>query len=577
MVTHALSLKSRLSRIVLVCAFATLSACGGGGGGGGGGSSGGSGTTAPTPPAKPTAAEASRFLAQATFGPTDADITAVTSTSYSDWINAQLAMPLGSSHVALMDARLAALKATNPNASLNSTHFYETFYGQAVTAPDQLRQRVKFALSEIFVTSLAAGNIDVRTNASFYDMLGKDAFGNFKTLLQDVTYHPAMGQYLTYLANQKENTTTGRNPDENYAREVMQLFTIGLYELNADGTVKTDLFGKTTPTYSTADIQGLAKVFTGLSWYHPTPTNSTFFGGSRDASSYTRAMIGYPAFHSTSQKTFLGTTIPASATVNVDGDVATAIDTLFNHPNVGPFISKQLIQRLVTSNPSPDYVRRVAAIFNNNGSGVRGDMSAVIRAILLDTEARTASSDQDYGKLREPVIRLTHFLRSFEATSTSGNWSIGSTSAQTSLNQSPFTSPSVFNFFRPGYTPPNTNVGGRNKVLPEMQITDEVSTAAYVNFMMGAINSGFSSGDVKSTYSKEIALATDATALTERMNLLLYGGRMSDGLKAKIVAAVNSVAIPATGTTAQMDATKLNRVKLATLLSVASPEYVAQR
>lgn len=577
MVTHALSLKSRLSRIVLVCAFATLSACGGGGGGGGGGSSGGSGTTAPAPPAKPTAAEASRFLAQATFGPTDADITAVTSTSYSDWINAQLAMPVGSSHLTLMDARLAVLKATNPNASLNSNHFYETFYGQAVTAPDQLRQRVKFALSEIFVTSLAAGNIDVRTNASFYDMLGKDAFGNFRTLLQDVTYHPAMGQYLTYLANQKENATTGRNPDENYAREVMQLFTIGLYELNADGTVKTDLFGKTTPTYSTADIQGLAKVFTGLSWYHPAPTNSTFFGGSRDASAYTRAMIGYPAFHSTSQKTFLGTTIPASANVNVDGDVATAIDTLFNHPNVGPFISKQLIQRLVTSNPSPDYVKRVAAVFNNNGSGVRGDLSAVIRAILLDTEARTASTDQDYGKIREPVIRLTHFLRSFEATSTSGNWSIGSTSAQTSLNQSPFTSPSVFNFFRPGYIPPNTTVGGRNKVAPEMQITDEVSTAAYINVMMGAINNGFSSGDIKSAYTKELALSTDAPALTERMNLLLYGGRMSDGLKTKIVAAVNSVAIPATGTTAQVDTAKLNRVKLAALLSLSSPEYIAQR
>ncbi|MDC7692743.1 DUF1800 domain-containing protein [Asticcacaulis sp. DXS10W] len=576
MVKNTPSLNRRLSRMVWVCAFALLSACGGGGGGGGGGS-GGSGSTAPAPPAKPTTSEASRFLAQATFGPNDADIAAVTSSGYSDWINAQLALPVGSSHLDYMDARLVALKTSNPNASLNATHFYETFYGQAVTAPDQLRQRVKFALSEIFVTSLAAGNIDVRTNASFYDMLGRDAFGNFKTLLQDVTYHPAMGQYLTYLANQKENTSTGRNPDENYAREVMQLFTIGLYELNADGSVKTDLFGKTTPTYSTADIQGLAKVFTGLSWYHPTPTNTTFFGGNRDASSYTRAMIAYPAFHSTSQKTFLGTTIPASTTVNVDGDVATAIDTLFNHPNVGPFISKQLIQRLVTSNPSPAYVGRVAAVFNNNGSGVRGDMSAVIRAILLDTEARTASADQDYGKLREPVIRLTHFLRSFEATSTSGNWAIGSTSSQTSLNQSPFTSPSVFNFFRPGYVPPNTSIGGRNKVAPEMQITDEVSTAAYINFMMSAINTGFNSGDVKSNYTKEVALATDATALTDRMNLLLYGGRMSDGLKSKIVAAVNSVTIPATGTTAQVDAAKLNRVKLATLLSVASPEYIAQR
>ncbi|WP_144004652.1 DUF1800 domain-containing protein [Asticcacaulis excentricus] len=563
-----------LSRIALVCAFSLLAACGGGGGGG---STGGSGTTTPAPPARPTQAEASRFLAQATFGANDADISAVTSSGYSDWINAQMALPLGPTHLSQMDTRLTALQATNPNASLNANHFYETFYNQAVTAPDQLRQRVKFALSEIFVTSLSASNINVRTNASFYDMLGKNAFGNFRTLLQDVTYHPAMGQYLTYLANQKENASTGRNPDENYAREVMQLFTIDIYELNADGTLKTDLFGKTTPTYSTADIQGLAKVFTGLSWYHPTPTNSTFFGGSRDASSYTRAMIGYPNYHSVSEKTFLGTTIPASATPNVDGDLTIAIDTLFNHPNVGPFISKQLIQRLVTSNPSPDYIRRVAAVFNNNGSGVRGDMGAVIRAILLDTEARTASSDPDYGKLREPVIRLTHFLRSFEVTSTSGNWSIGSTSAQTSLNQSPLTSPSVFNFFRPGYIPPNTSIGGRNKVAPEMQISDEVSTAAYVNLMMSAINTGFSSGDVKSAYTKELAVASDATALTERMNLLLFAGLMSDTLKTKIVTAVNTVTIPASGTTAQVDAAKLNRVKLAVLLSMASPEYVAQR
>lgn len=573
MVGNTFSAARRLSRIALVCAFSLLAACGGGGGGG----TAGSGTTTPAPPAKPTQAEASRFLAQATFGPNDADISAITSSGYSDWINAQMALPLGPTHLSQMDTRLTALQATNPNASLNANHFYETFYNQAVTAPDQLRQRVKFALSEIFVTSLSAGNINVRTNASFYDMLGKNAFGNFRTLLQDVTYHPAMGQYLTYLANQKENASTGRNPDENYAREVMQLFTIGLYELNADGTVKTDLFGKTTPTYSTADIQGLAKVFTGLSWYHPTPTNSTFFGGSRDASSYTRAMIAYPNYHSISEKTFLGTTIPASTTPNVDGDLTIAIDALFNHPNVGPFISKQLIQRLVTSNPSPDYVRRVAAVFNNNGSGVRGDMSAVIRAILLDTEARTASSDPDYGKLREPVIRVTHFLRSFEATSTSGNWSIGSTSAQTSLNQSPLTSPSVFNFFRPGYIPPNTTMGGRNKVAPEMQISDEVSTAAYVNLMMSAINTGFSSGDVKSTYTKELAVANDATVLTERMNLLLFAGLMSDTLKTKIVTAVNTVSIPASGTPAQVDAAKLNRVKLAVLLSMASPEYVAQR
>ncbi|MFN3228900.1 MAG: DUF1800 family protein [Asticcacaulis sp.] len=564
--------------VLALSAALALSACGGGGGGGGGsdGGGGGSGGGGTAPVVRPTQAEASRFLAQASFGANDADIGAISSTGYGEWISAQTALTVGTTHLEQMDARLVELRATNANASLSSTQFYESFYKQAATNPDQLRQRVKFALSEIFVVSYVS-NIDARTLASYYDMLGKNAFGNFRTLLEDVTYHPAMGQYLTYLANQKENPATGRNPDENYAREVMQLFTIGLHELNTDGSLKTDLFGNTQPTYTNADIQGLARVFTGLSWYHPTPTNSTFGGGSRVPEAFTRPMIAYANYHSTSAKTFLGVTIPASTTVDTNGDVKIALDTLFNHPNTPPFISKQLIQRLVTSNPSPAYVRRVTNVFIDNGSGVRGDMAAVVRAILLDSEARTASSDPTYGKLREPVIRLTHWMRAFEATSTSGGWRMTSTSAQTSLNQSPLTSPSVFNFFRPGYIPPNTTLGGKNKVAPEMQITDEVTTAAYVNVMQGVITNGIgSSNDIKSAYTKELALATDPAALVNRMDLLLYGGSMPEALKTRITTAVTSVAIPATGQT-QIDAAKLNRVRLAVLLSMASPDYLAQR
>ncbi|MFT3996581.1 MAG: DUF1800 domain-containing protein [Asticcacaulis sp.] len=577
MILRPNGLVRRVSSLCVAASFLVLAACGGGGGGGGSSGSSGGGTTPPVAVAKPTAAEASRFLAQATFGATDADISAVSASGYADWINAQIALPVGATHLEQMDARLIDLQTTNASASLSSTQFYESFFLQAATAPDQLRQRVKFALSEIMVASYTS-NINVRTLADYYDMLGRDSFGNFRTLLEDVTYHPAMGQYLTYLANQKENTSTGRNPDENYAREVMQLFTIGLYELNTDGTPKTDLLGRTTATYTTADIQGLAKVFTGLSWYHPTPTNSTFGGGSRVVESYTRPMIAYANYHSTSAKAFLGTTIPASTTVDTNGDVKIALDTLFNHPNTGPFISKQLIQRLVTSNPSPEYVGRVAAVFNNNGSGTRGDMAAVVRAILLDSEARTVSTDAAYGKLREPVIRLTHWMRAFEATSTSGKWLMTSTAAQTSLNQAPLTSPSVFNFFRPGYVPPNTTLGSKNKVAPEMQIIDEVTAAAYVNLMQTTINSGVgSSSDIKSTYAKELALATDPAGLSERMSLLLYGGGMSASLKTKITNAVIGVNIPANGTQTQIDAAKLNRVKLAILLSMASPEYIAQR
>jgi uncharacterized protein (DUF1800 family) len=564
-----------ITKTIIVCAlaasFTILSACGGGG-------ESGKGSITVNPPVvavRPTEAEASRFLAQATFGPIEIDLSAVTSTSYADWLNGQLSMPVSSSHLSQLDARLADLKATNTSARLSPTQFYESFWLQAVTAPDGLRQRVKFALSEIFVVSLNS-NIDVRGVASYYDMLGRNSFGNFRTLLEDVTYHPAMGIYLTYLANQKENTTTGRSADENYAREIMQLFTIGLFELNADGSSKTDVMGKKIPAYTNQDISGLAKVFTGLSWYNATPSNSTFWGANRDLEAYTRPMITYNNYHSISAKTFLGTTIPATTTPDAGNDVKIALDTLFNHPNTPPFFSELLIQRLVTSNPSRAYVGRVSAVFKDNGSGLRGDMSAVIRAVLLDREARTVTSDPTAGKLREPVVRLAHFMRSFKATSASGKWLMTTTSGNTSISQSPLNSPSVFNFFRPGYVPPNTNLGSKNKVAPEFQITDEVTAASYVNTMHSTINAGIGTGnDIKSTFSKEAALADNPEALIRRIDTLLYGGQMSDGLKTKLVAAVNSV--PLTGTQAQIDSSKLNRAKLAVFLGMSSSEYLAQR
>ncbi|MBW8733042.1 MAG: DUF1800 family protein, partial [Asticcacaulis sp.] len=261
------------------------------------------------------------------------------------------------------------------------------------------------------------------------------------------------------------------------------------------------------------------------------------------------------------------------------GDVKIALDALFNHANVGPFICRQLIQRLVTSNPTAAYVGRVAAVFNNNGSGVRGDLGAVVRVLLMDAEARTVPADPAYGKLREPVVRLANWMRAFEVTSQSGNWLLTSTAANTVLDEAPLTSPSVFNFFRPGYVPPNTTLGGKNKQAPEFQITDEVTTASYLNVMQGAIGSGIGTGnDIKAAYTKELALATDAAAMVDRVNLLLYAGQMSAGLKTKIVNAVAGIAIPgATATQAQIDTAKLNRVKLAIFLGMASPEYIAQR
>lgn len=580
-----------LKRHLIACAFAgLLAACGGGGSGGGGstGGGGGGGTGgAPSGPATvaPTQAEAARLLTQATFGPTEASIQSVVSSgSINSWISAQISAPTPSiSHLAHVDAVIAAAGSAGDN------EFYQTWWRQAISADDQLRQRVAFALSQIFVISLNDDVIDARGAASYYDMLTRNALGNYRTLLKDVTLHPMMGRYLTYLGNQKEDAAGTRTPDENYAREVMQLMTIGLFELNADGTQRLN---GTTPiaTYTSADIAGLAKVFTGISWYHPTPTNSTFFGGSADPNRTVNPMTYYPNYHSTGEKAFLGTTIPASATVNVGGDIDLALDRLFNHANTAPFISQRLIQQLVTSNPSPAYVSRVSAVFANNGSGVRGDLAAVVRAILTDAEARalsTAATSTSFGKLREPLIRLANWARAFGATSQTGNYLITNTSANTSFSQAPLTSPSVFNFWRPGFTPPGTTqLGQRTLVAPEFQIVDEVTVASYINTMQDMIQNGIgqtptggSGRDVRAAYTAEIALTDTPSSLVDRMNNLLFYGQMSTTLRDRIIAGISAVNIPAaTGSNqTNIDTARLNRVRTAVFLSMISPEYLVQR
>lgn len=534
------------------------------------------GAAPPTMP--PSATEAARFLTQASFGATDASINTVRGDGYAEWIAEQMAMPVSGSHVAFMQARRALPNAPNPSVN----EWYGSFWQQAATAPDQLRQRVKLALSEIFVVSVADPNVDELSAASFYDMLGANAFGNFRTLLEQVSLHPAMGVYLTWIANQKADLTTGRHPDQNYARESMQLMTIGLYQLNPDGAQKLDSAGHPISTYSASDIAGLADVLTGYSWYSPAPSTTTFLGGKKDPNAILKPMIPYPSFHATTAKSFLGVTIAASTTPDPAGDLKIALDTLFNHPNVGPFIAKQLIERLVTSNPTPAYVGRVAAVFNDNGKGVRGDMSAVVTAILLDPEARDTASalaNPNYGKLREPMVRMTNWMRAFNAQSASGGWLLTSTAANTSLDQAPLTSSSVFNFFRPGYSPPGTKLGGLGYVAPEFQIADEVSVAGYLNTMQTAIGSGVGSNhDITTPYATEVGIASNAGALVDRMNLLLLNGQMSSTLRTRIVDAVNGVAIPGgTATPAQINAALLNRAKLAAFMTMASAEYLAQR
>jgi uncharacterized protein (DUF1800 family) len=526
--------------------------------------------------------EAARLLSQASFGPTEASIQQVQALGLSGWIDQQIATPRPSvTHQAHIEARDTEVGGAQAN------QFYETWWRQALYGDDQLRQRTAFALSQIFVISLTDPVIDVRGAASYYDMLNRNALGNFRTLLDDVTLHPMMGRYLTFLANRREDTT--RTPDENYAREIMQLMTIGLIELNADGTPRLDGSGNQIPTYTPADIAGLAKVFTGISWYHPTPTNNTFVGNNADPNRSVTPMIFYPNFHSISEKVFLGTTIPANASADVAGDLRIALDRLFNHPNTGPFISYRLIQQMVTSNPSPAYVGRVAAVFANNGQGVRGDMAAVVKAILMDAEARDASvsSSTSFGKLREPVIRVANWARAFGARSQTGNFLITSTSANTSLNQTPLTSPSVFNFWRPGFVPPGTTqLGQRNLVAPEFQVVDEVTTAGYINSIQTWVDAGIGSTppngagrDVRPVdannvfYAAEMALAENPQALVDRMNLLLFYGTMSPTLQSRMVTAINGV----TASSPITDAQRLNRAKTAVFFSMISPEYLTQR
>ena len=481
-----------------VAMAALLASCGGGGGSASGDASGDAPGTPPAAVEMPSArAAAARFLTQATFGPTDADIDRVMAIGYGAWIDEQFAKPQGSQR-ATWEAADAAVKAINSGNSVYQDGTINAFWKAAISGDDQLRQRVTFALSEIFVISMQDSTVgdNPRAVSAYVDMLGAKAFGNYRDLLQTVSMHPMMGAYLTSIRNQKADPRTGRVPDENYAREVMQLMSIGLHKLNADGSEQLS-GGLPIDTYTQADIGGMAQVFTGWSWSCPDwPDNSCFYSGSANNNTNANrsfdAMLGYPQFHSLEAKNFLGVTIPAQTKGDPDASLKKALDTLYNHPNVGPFIGRQLIQRLVTSNPSPQYVAAVTAAFNGSSGGTRGDMKAVVKAILMNPEARTVSSTS--GKLREPVLRLSALLRAFPFKSDTGDYKVGNTdNGGTQLGQTPMRSPSVFNFFRPGYVSPGGEAAKAKLAAPEMQIAQETTAAGYVNYMRDNLSSGVGS------------------------------------------------------------------------------------
>ncbi len=542
---------------------ATLAACGGGGdssgsGTGTGGGGGGGGGTGATPP---TTADASRFLAQASMGASRAQIARVQAIGYAAWIDEQFALATSTTR---WDA-LVAGGFSGPSFKNSESGFDASAWRKLLSSPDTLRQRVTLALSEIMVTSidsLVGSGWKAFAAANYLDLLEANAFGNYRTLMQQVSTNTAMGMYLTFRASHKANPVTGSLPDENYARELMQLFTIGLVQLNLDGTPQMNA-GAPIPTYALADITGLARIFTGWDFDLQGQTGAV---ASATPDFVRRPMIQYPANHELGASTFLGTTIPA----NTDGVTALrlSLDAIFAHANVAPFVSRQLIQRLVTSNPTPAFVARIATVFNNDGTGTKGNLAAVLKAILLDDEARSATvaAGVSAGKLREPMLRFAGWAQAWSATSPSNAWAIGDTSsASTRLGQSPLRSPSVFNFFRPGYVPPNSAIATAGLVAPEFQLNNESTVVGAVNYLQRAV-SGTGVGDVAADYSSLLAFGDDAVALVNEINLVLAANQLSATTTTTIS---NAVATIAGGT----DPKRLTRIYAALTLTVAAPEF----
>jgi len=496
----------------------------------GGGSSGSGEPPGPSPPPAPppvAESEAFRFLNQASFGATPEAVAEVRDLGIEGWIDAQMALP-----VSRQLPHIDSLPLPQFPFELQADRV-DIWFRNAVNGEDQLRQRVAFALSEIMVVSQvgALGNYPWAL-ASYYDMLAENAFGNYRDLIEEVTLHPAMGVYLSMLGNEKPNPAQNIRPDENYARELMQLFSIGLVELNPDGSVKLDASDQPIPTYDQSIIEGFAHVYTGWNF-----AGAPGFEQARpNRNNQTIPMQLYPAYHDTGPKKLLGgVVLPAGQTG--EQDLEAALDNIFMHPNVGPFIAIRLIQRLVTSNPSPGYVARVAAVFDDDGSGVRGKLGAVVRAILTDAEARPAQPMEIDGKLKEPLMRLTQLWRAYDAASGSGRYAL--VGASVFFGQGPLQSPSVFNFFSPFYAPPG-EIRDSSLVAPELQIATEFQNTLITNyflyqaFELNSSNPNVREDDVVIEISEEMAVAGDPDALIDLAADKLLGGDISTTLRGEI-------------------------------------------
>ncbi len=561
----------------------------------------------------PTALEATRFLLQSTFGPTTDDITAVMSQGLAKWIDAQMALSPSLLHAAARED-VALFPNPPPLATQNSFEKFNTWnrnaawWKIAITAQDQLRQRVAFALSQLFVISGANANVGDKQESmqEYYDTLVRHAFGNYRQLLESVTVSPIMGVYLSHLKNQKADPVKGTSPDENYARELQQLFTIGLVQLQPDGTLLLDAAGKPIPTYNQATISETAKVLTG--WTFSIQGNTNFFAGPQDmrttgyvdSSGWLNPMVCFDAFHDKTQKKIVSlqqvpldqanpTIVPANQTG--PQDLKVLLDALFNHPNTGPFVSKQLIQRLVTSNPSPGYVYRVSQVFANDGAGIRGNLGAVVRALLTDFEARSlaVAGNAGFGKVKEPLLRVTAFMRALKGRAPNGrfldSWAgdprtiYGPVGAfaypHAGFNQGPMMAPSVFNFFSTDFAPPGP-LAAAGLVAPEMQIIDSsyalIGPNSFVNYLLRELpnvaNPPSPSPFFTFDFSGFLANSKNADALLDQLSLIFCGNSMSVSTRSRIAAALQALAA---------NTSDLERVQSAIQLTVLSPDAAVQR
>jgi len=511
-----------------------------------------------------TAERAARLLNQGGLGSTQPEVNEILEQGADTWFEAQKRMPIGASIWQwAIDHGFANRMFARSDYGLD-----QALWWRLCTAQDVMRQRMVLALSEIFVVSPLNMVAYWRQFGciAWWELLEQHCFGNFRDLLTHITLSPTMGVYLSMRGSAKE-TPAGRRPDENYARELLQLFTIGLHELGPDGLPTQPL----TETYDADTVAQLARALTGwdVVGFNPFDPEGAF--------DYWRVPMSFHADrHASGDKQVLGVTIP-------DGTPGTealhrALDAVFEHPNVGPFIARQLIQRLVTSNPSPAYVERVARTFENNGaaSPVRGDLAAVLHAVLADPEARPekiepladAVNVQTDGKLREPMLRLLQWLRLSRATSTDGQWNVPDLSGSHMIGQAPLRAPSVFNFFRPGYVPPNSEVARLGLVAPEFQVTNESTVIGYANFLRHVLP--FGGSGILPNYEDWLVHADDVPTLVAQLDLHLTGRMLSGATLETIVQGVSSI-------TGQSNNERRNRVLAAFFLVMTCPEYLVQR